>query len=227
MKELRQAFRTLRLDITRRWRKMVTDIDAVTIIVSAFSIVLSAAFIVIILAVFAVAHFLFILTELIGGNDSQSIPPGQNRVSTFYAPPMSVTNDGRLMALYGVTGTIFGAIHCIAWRFHFPTNAESLIWRSMSLSITFIPILMPLYIHTITPLDDYITRGRPEEGFGARILYMFCVAVDTLALWLVILTIMFYVPARCILLVQSFVLLRDLSPTAFLDVDWQNFLPHF
>ena len=51
-------------------------------------------------------------------------------------------------------GVCFGAIHCIAWHFSFPTHAELLIWRISSVAITAVPIYMPLIFSSVGWLVD-------------------------------------------------------------------------
>ena len=41
-------------------------------------------------------------------------------------------------------GICFGAIHCIAWHFSFPTHIELLMWRISSVTITAVPVYIPL-----------------------------------------------------------------------------------
>ena len=85
-------------------------------------------------------------------------------------------------------GVCFGAIHCIAWHFSFPTHAELLIWRISCVAITVVPSYIPL----ITGLASWLERMGFEIGsiiggiaaislFPAFILYIVA-RVFTLAL---------------------------------------------
>ena len=69
----------------------------------------------------------------------------EDRVPRFWA---NTTNDEHLAAdaiVLGV-GVFFGAIHCIAWVFSFPTHTELLMWRISSVAITAVPVYLPLVI---------------------------------------------------------------------------------
>jgi hypothetical protein len=60
------------------------------------------------------------------------------RVPTFYSPP----DEDRYTA--GVVGLcisiVFGAIHCIAWSFHFATLPERWAWRISAILVSGLPI---------------------------------------------------------------------------------------
>jgi hypothetical protein len=44
-------------------------------------------------------------------------------------------------------GTLFGALHCLAWNFHFPTPQEALAWRICSGLTTALPLAsLPLIV---------------------------------------------------------------------------------
>lgn len=38
-------------------------------------------------------------------------------------------------------GTVFGALHCLIWNSHFPTQIELLLWRISSTLMAFLPII--------------------------------------------------------------------------------------
>jgi len=64
-----------------------------------------------------------------------------SHVPTFYAPDTTSSADGELLfgIILPVVAATFGALHCIAWNFHFPSDVEQLLWRIGSLTITLIP----------------------------------------------------------------------------------------
>ena len=100
-------------------------------------------------------------------------------------------------------GICFGAIHCIAWRFSFPTDAELLMWRISCVAITAIP----LYIFL---------------GFFLGIVLDSVVALAYLLLPALIL----YIIARAVTLVLAFTSLRGLPFGAYETVQWTTFIPH-
>ncbi|KAF7316585.1 hypothetical protein MIND_00178300 [Mycena indigotica] len=96
-----------------------------------------------------------------------------------------------------LSGTLFGGIHCLAWRAAFPSPAEMWLWRSSALVLTVAPpvFLAASLLYTISP-----------EGM------LGFVGV--------------YSVARGILLVLPLSALRLLPLEAFRDVDWSVYIPH-
>ena len=113
----------------------------------------------------------------------------------------------------GAAGIIFGAIHATAWSFPYPSKTERIIWRICSLIL----IVQPLFLFFIVPVKMQMSaNSRRWPSFGMRVLYMLSFYVLA----------PLYLIARLILLVQPFVLLRKLPPTAFQEVLWSNYFPH-
>ncbi|KIK66304.1 hypothetical protein GYMLUDRAFT_218437 [Collybiopsis luxurians FD-317 M1] len=104
---------------------------------------------------------------------------------------------------------IFGAIHCTAWNFIFPTELERLLWRISSLITTLAPILI-IYMASGSYLIT-TQAGKYLEIMG-NIIFMAAVIS--------------YGGARLALIVQPFLALRDLPPSALQDVAWTTFIPH-
>jgi hypothetical protein len=46
------------------------------------------------------------------------------------------------MVVFALFGVIFGGLHCVGWSFEFPTHTEQTLWRSTSLAITAIPLIV-------------------------------------------------------------------------------------
>ena len=109
-----------------------------------------------------------------------------------------------------VVGVCFGAIHCVAWHFSFPTHTELLMWRITSIALTTLPICIPLIFGLAGLLG-----GLLELDDSADIVFCTAPVIGIL-----------YIFARVITLVLAFVSLRDLPPGAYETVHWTTFIPH-
>ena len=135
----------------------------------------------------------------------------EDRVPRFWA---NTTNDEHLAAdviVLGV-GVCFGAIHCIAWGFSFPTHTELLMWRISSVAITAVPIYMPLMISLAPLLGQMMDL---KESSITTTVYFAALSGGIL-----------YIIARAVTLVLAFTSLRDLPPGAYETVYWTTFIPH-
>lgn len=92
---------------------------------------------------------------------------------------------------------VFGAIHCAAWNYSFPTRLERYLWRASSVFATGVLIL---------PVMLIIMCG-----------------VHNVAIYL---PGILYIIARLILFGLAFSTLRSLAPEAYQDVQWTQLIPH-
>ncbi|KDR77200.1 hypothetical protein GALMADRAFT_435458 [Galerina marginata CBS 339.88] len=139
-------------------------------------------------------------------------------VSTFYATAndASPTDDLLIQSATWTSAALFGGLHCAAWFFTFPSDAELLVWRVCSAAISIIPLgILTMYI------ADF--RYRKAES-NSRTKKLFGILVDLLFYSLLLLPI--YAAARLLLLGEAFATLRYLPPDALAVVDWATFLPH-
>ena len=144
---------------------------------------------------------------IVGGQDVNVNLSHEDRVPMFWANGDDDNSDASIAVLivFGV-GVCFGAIHCIAWYFSFPTHTELLIWRISCVAITTLPIYIPLAVAFMgIVLDDIVYYITMLSIFPAVILYVI---------------------ARAVTLVLAFTSLRDLPPGAFNTVHWTTFIPH-
>lgn len=114
----------------------------------------------------------------------------KNYVGVFYA-----YNAGRSAFKFGIMLPItitYGAIHCAAWSFSFPTSAERVLWHVSSLVLVAVPFYFFVVLLFIGSFDE-----KP---------WVFQVAKLTGAFGLLM-----YVFARLILMVLAFVGLRRLD----------------
>ncbi|KIJ10267.1 hypothetical protein PAXINDRAFT_86301, partial [Paxillus involutus ATCC 200175] len=101
---------------------------------------------------------------------------------------------------------IFGALHLIAWNFHFPSQAERVMWRVASLTLLGAPCISFLAFF----LDHIDAVTVPDQLADITAGSTLCIGVL----------------ARLVLLVLMFVSLRDLPPSAHEIVSWTSYVPH-
>ena len=148
---------------------------------------------------------------IISDQDDKVTLSHEDRVPRFWA---NSTGDSILIAdliMLGV-GVCFGAIHCIAWHFSFPTHAELSIWRISCVAMTAVPFYIPLTLLLAGWLGDMGFETTEIIG-GISILSIFSAGI-------------LYIVARVFTLALAFTSLRDLPHGAFDTVHWTTFLPH-
>ena len=143
-----------------------------------------------------------------GGQDQDVDLSREDRVPRFWAN--NTGNDFMTadLIMLGV-GICFGAIHCIAWGFPFPTHAELLIWRVSSVAITTVPV----YISLLSGLGVWVENGDDDTIGYIAALSFFPAGI-------------LYILARAVTLILALTSLRDLPPGAFNTVHWTTFIPH-
>ena len=138
--------------------------------------------------------------------------------------PLGTRGGMRYTVAYTFLGTgtllaslVFGAVHCAAWNFQFPTETEKTLWRIASLVSTLILMVHPL-VHTLKAICSMwvpLPQDHTVVSWGANI-------VSGLLTFGVI---MGYVLARLFLMVEIFRSLYFLPPGAFIQT-WSSSVPH-
>ena len=149
-----------------------------------------------------------VTTFIVGRQDEDVSLSREDRVPRFWA---NSTMNSVLIAdiiVLGV-GICFGAIHCIAWGFPFPTHAELLMWRMSSVAITAVPVYIPLMM-----------------GLAAWLAEMDFDTVANIFGYSIIPVGLLYIIARAVTLVLALTSLRDLPLGALDTVHWTTFIPH-
>ena len=147
-----------------------------------------------------------------GAQDAGVVLSRKDRVPRFWAD--SAGNDVIIadLIMFGI-GICFGGIHCIAWIFSFPTQAELLIWRISSITIT----AVPTYIFLMTSLTTWLDH----MGFDTADNIVGSIAgIPVLPAGLL------YILARVFTLALALTSLRELPRGAFDTVHWTTFIPH-
>ena len=148
---------------------------------------------------------------ILGFQDDEADLSRKDRVPRFWANS-SIGGEQSIIAdliMLGV-GICFGAIHCIAWHFSFPTYTELLMWRISSVAITAVPVYIPL----VFSLGGWLSETDFEK-FGVILIYFGPLSGGIL-----------YILARAVTLVLAFTSLRGLPPGAYETVHWTTFIPH-
>ena len=103
--------------------------------------------------------------------------------------------------------TLFGAIHVASWYIRLPSDAELWMWRGSSIYclISGLPFAMLLLFVPSGKLPSWIT--------------------SFLLLNYVLLPVL-YIIVRIYMIVELFLSLRALPPSAFESVQWSSFIPH-
>jgi len=134
------------------------------------------------------------------------------RVPTFYSPYNNGDDNDGLPYLFSMcVATVFGAIHCIPWSFHFATLQEQWAWRISSVLLSGVPI-------SALSLGSLLSDSENEQT--ELKLY------DYFLVLIIVILVSLYSIARIVLLVLPFVALRALPPGAYVQVNWISFLPH-
>jgi len=138
------------------------------------------------------------------------------------------------LVLGAVLGSvIFGAIHCVAWNFEFPTSVERLLWRISCLVTIIVPI--PALFSSFIPMNGFVrfvirfvarcagldpahihgmqdfTSSGPLTMLGGSIMMLYGLT---------------YTLARIFVVVEVFRGLFFLPPGAFQTIDWVAVIPH-
>ena len=153
-----------------------------------------------------------ILNFIAGNRDDYINLRREDRVPRFWANSTgnnAVIADGIMLGV----GVCFGAIHCIAWDFSFPTHAELLIWRISSVAITAVPFYIPFMFGLVVVLMD--------NGFKIAVNI-----IGGIAFILLFLAFILYILAWIFTLALAFTSLRDLPHEVFDTIHWTTFLPH-
>jgi len=136
------------------------------------------------------------------------------RVPTFYSPGDDDTDDATIpFALAVCVATVFGAIHCIAWSFHFPTSRERWEWRILAILVAGLPTSILAFAGLLVAFQQKKRTPWME-------------LLNSVGAFISVAMLFLYFIARIVLLILPFVALRSLPPGAYVQFDWVHILPH-
>lgn len=149
-----------------------------------------------------------ILDMIFGAESDRALPLTATRLPTLF-----IVSDSHRHRMLGAIAALllamgFAAIHCIAWSFAFPSDVERVLWRTSSVITLGVPAVCAFLFIIVTGeiFADLVPHNWFDHFTGLSMLV--------------------YVVARIILLVQPLVALRALSDDAYRSVAWVSYLPH-
>jgi hypothetical protein len=142
----------------------------------------------------------------------------EQRVHTFYSCTRYCGEMyGSIAIITTVVTLVFGAIHCVAWFFQFPTHTEQSLWRLSSCLIIVIPVLVLLvYLR-------FIDRWEIRDGGD---IIPFASAIAVFMRLFLLPPVILYIAARVTLLILPLISLRRLPAGAYQTVRWTTFILH-
>lgn len=154
--------------------------------------------------------------------------------SLFYSEHAKLTS--RLFHIHVVpvlAGIVFGAIHCLAWNFDFPSHKEEKLWRISSVAMISVNIYVVVGVSALIKLRDFIT-GMVELSLTSLFFEaeVHCSPTliaeeDALIFISIIFSSTIHAIARTVLIVLAIMSLRDLPPSALEAIGWSDLIPHF
>ncbi|KZP34023.1 hypothetical protein FIBSPDRAFT_943096 [Athelia psychrophila] len=146
-----------------------------------------------------------LMYTVVGIQDDEVDLRGEEQVPAFYAgkPDHHLVLLADFIAL--LIALIFGAVHCIAWSFTFPSHVEQHLWRISSTAIVAVPFIFIILIGLLA----FESKRFSKVAVVGAVLGIPC-----------------YIVARVVLLVLAFTTLRSLPLDAYQTVHWLTFLPH-
>lgn len=115
--------------------------------------------------------------------------------------------DPIVIAVFVPAGVLFGGLHCLAWRYQFPTEEEAILWRVCAAfcAITPVTILVPAYANKYWALSTLTRKVLALDGILSAVGYPIC---------------------RLILFGITVSSLRRLPAGVFEATAWTRYIPH-
>lgn len=111
---------------------------------------------------------------------------------------------------------VFGAAHCIAWNFQFPTDIEKTMWHVSSvitMAVYPIAFLLSVSLGSVSAIKQRLLYHAADGGF------------ESLDAWVYYVTFLLFIAARLFILVEVLRSLAFLPPNVFIAT-WTSEVPH-
>ncbi|KAG9223832.1 hypothetical protein CCMSSC00406_0007694 [Pleurotus cornucopiae] len=164
--------------------------------------------------------WIMLLDKIIfGGTDSSK----RGTDDDFSERKLEPSERAVVRVLFIASATIFGAIHCIPWNFQFPTTLERVLWISSASFIAVAPLILGIMSAVTSQLLSHKDlRGKLVLNSRRIVIVM----VTRMLQFIHLILVVTYCLARFVSIIQAFVLLRDLPPSAVQSITWSRLIPH-
>lgn len=135
---------------------------------------------------------------------------------------MFYSEDAEIKPLFtaaSIAGALFGGVHCLAWHFSFPSQADQILWRVASSGIVSTWALSFVGTWILDLVDDLRTEYQAMRKISRRFLLLLIIIL------MLISSVMYFV-SRLMLLVLAVTSLRSLPSSALDTVNWVEIVPH-
>ncbi|KAF9478658.1 hypothetical protein BDN70DRAFT_835642 [Pholiota conissans] len=161
--------------------------------------------------------FCFSLYSLLKMLDPEpKVEDGALRVSIFGTDAIEDSEYGGILSASCVVGTLFGAVHLIAWWSAFPTLAEHTLWRISTVYITGYPAFVLSAVIVVVVLSEYCGFKHLENSPLVFLIYNIFIWTGAVI----------YGLSRSVILCEAVLSLRNEPPAVYQDVEWIVFIPH-
>lgn len=106
---------------------------------------------------------------MVGVEDSDVM---EKRVATFYAGKLTAKEMRLAYFIASGIAALFGAIHCIAWSFDFPSQTEQFLWHVSSIAITCLPLGPPLVFGIEFVWENWV-KNRVPNRLNQQMMWIF------------------------------------------------------
>ena len=162
---------------------------------------------------FRIVEMIFVYA--LGTQDQYLVLSQESKVPMFWSGGIENNGSGDMVSMGAalgpsILGIAFGALHCIAWSYVFPSYTELVLWHTSCIAMMVVPLLSTVACTLVA-----------TKQHGNRPFYILaaCFILLALSAWL-------YIAARSATIVIAFTTLRSLPSEAFKVVDWTTFIPH-
>ena len=140
---------------------------------------------------------------------------GANQLSTSSIEMPKDLGEFVVMIVGCISPALYGLLHLLAWSGKFPTPVELILWRISTIAVTASGIIagIGLFIFLSLVKIPSVKKQQKEQIFQYLLIPFLSVVL------------LFYVLARCFMIVEAFRQLLCLPDDAYIVASWSKYIP--